>query len=180
MIDTNHQSGYEAKRRGSSPARWSPLMPRVLARITKDTKTGCWLDTKANKDGYARISYQGRPWLVHRAVYTELVGEIPQNLELDHYCENRNCCNPDHLEPVAPQVNTARGNSWAGVNQRKTHCKNGHEFTPENTHVGPRSMGRPGFQRWCIQCRRDYYRATYERQYEQKKARRKTNREQAA
>lgn len=137
------------------PDLWKPLMPRIMARVDQDHDTGCWLVRNPSKrDGYARIIYQGRHWLAHRAVYTEIVGPIPQHLELDHHCENRNCVNPLHVEPVSPQVNTARGNSWAGINQRKTHCIRGHEFTPENTRVGPRSMGRPGFQRWCKECSR--------------------------
>ena len=33
-------------------------------------------------------------------VWLELVGPIPDGLQLDHVCRNRGCVNPDHLEPV--------------------------------------------------------------------------------
>lgn len=36
----------------------------------------------------------------------------------------------------------------------KTHCKRGHEFTPENTYINPTSGGRQ-----CRQCVRDAQRA---------------------
>ena len=42
---------------------------------------------------------------------------------------------------------------WAKVdktNARKTHCKNGHEFTPENTRQYTDGHGRQ-----CIQCRKE-------------------------
>lgn len=40
---------------------------------------------------------------------------------------------PDHLEAVTGYVNTIRGAGPTAKNARKTHCKNGHEFTEENT-----------------------------------------------
>jgi hypothetical protein len=41
---------------------------------------------------------------------------------------------------------------------KKTHCKYGHEFTPENTHLW--KDGRGFVQRKCKKCRRQ---ADYER-----------------
>jgi len=46
------------------------------------------------------------------------------------------------------------------VNARKTHCKNGHEFTPENTYVS-HTRGPP--MRQCRQCRKDRWAANYKR-----------------
>jgi hypothetical protein len=47
--------------------------------------------------------------LVHRDVYEQLVGPIPEGLVLDHLCRNRSCCNPAHLEPVTTAENVRRG-----------------------------------------------------------------------
>jgi hypothetical protein len=69
--------------------------------------------------------------------------------------------NPDHLEPVTGRENVARGRPpGPKVGYRKpkpTHCKYGHEFTPENTYV------RPDGAWTCKECRkgmmlRAYYR----------------------
>lgn len=46
--------------------------------------------------------------------------------------------NPDHLEPV-----THRENALRGINVgMKTHCVNGHEYTPENTRTTPNGRRR--------------------------------------
>jgi hypothetical protein len=38
------------------------------------------------------------------------------------------------LEAVTNRENMLRGVGVCALNARKTHCKHGHEFTPENTY----------------------------------------------
>jgi hypothetical protein len=90
------------------------LIPKRIAdRITLDKATGCWRVGGWNTgNGFANISICGRTVKVHRVIYAFLVGPIPDGHVLDHkksVCPNRDCCNPDHLEPVTVQVNTERG-----------------------------------------------------------------------
>jgi hypothetical protein len=75
---------------------------------------------------------------IHRWSYEQLVGPIPDGFTIDHLCRNRACQNVRHMEPVTNRVNILRGEGAAALNARKTHCKRGHEFTPENTYVRPR------------------------------------------
>ena len=117
---------------------------------------GCWIWTSGTSNGYGITSEgYGNVFAVHRRVYCLLVGEIPDGLELDHLCRNRACCNPDHLEPVPHPENVRRGE--AGINNRaKTHCANGHEFTPENMYPSPRG-------RRCKTCTREANRESQRR-----------------
>jgi hypothetical protein len=124
-----------------------PIEERLFPKV--DATGICWLWTGAKaRNGYGVINKGRRAdgvSVVHRVVWELLVGPIPDGTELDHVCRIRACCNPDHLEPVTRAVNVARGSRRAGA-PRKTHCKNGHPYTPENTLPnGPRG-------RACREC----------------------------
>jgi len=89
---------------------------------------------------------------------TELRGTIPYKLELDHLCRVKHCCNPDHLEAVTHYTNLHRGASIQARNAKKTHCKWGHEFTPENTYIIPSGAGRA-----CRACKANTSRRLYKK-----------------
>lgn len=121
---------------------------------------GCWLWlAHLTEDGYGRFSDENhRQVYAHRWSYETLVGSVDDGLELDHLCRVRNCVNPSHLEPVTKRENMIRGESFAAVNARKTHCDYGHEFTPDN--LAPDTKGR----RICRECARRRNREYRERQ----------------
>lgn len=110
------------------------LPPRFAAKIAHDEATGCWLWTGAlDRAGYGQVRHGGRTTSAHQAVFELLRGQGAG--ELDHTCRRRSCVNPDHLERVSHRENMRRGKGFAGENARKTHCKRGHAFTPENTRA---------------------------------------------
>jgi hypothetical protein len=119
----------------------------VMALWSRVTVTGfCWLyDGWLDGHGYGYTRYEGKSRRAHKLAYEELVGPVPEGLVLDHLCRVRNCVNPDHLEAVTTKVNLMRGFGHARKNAEKTHCVNGHEFTPENTY-------NDGIQRYCRAC----------------------------
>ena len=98
--------------------------------------TSCWVWPGSLRHGYGRVGLpDDTVVMAHRWVWERLRGPIPEGLVLDHLCRNRACVNPAHLEPVTDRVNILRGVGWAGIKARQTHCKRGHEFTPENTYT---------------------------------------------
>lgn len=117
---------------------WSKSHPDDLfwSKIRKpDGESGCWEYAGClNASGYGallRRNILGKkkvPMLAHRYAYTFLVGPIPDDLEIDHLCRNRKCCNPKHLETVTSRQNTLRGVLGKGV---RGCCTKGH---PRNRH----------------------------------------------
>lgn len=111
--------------------------------------TPCWVYTGYIKpEGYGEGYLNGAKVYVHRVAYENLVGPIPEGLQLDHLCRNRACFNPLHLEPVTSRENTMRGENWSAKRAVQTECLRGHAFTDENTYV------RPNGTRWCKECGR--------------------------
>jgi len=111
---------------------------RFWDKVQPEPMSGCWLWTAAHyPNGYGTIRIDGTPGRMvsaHRLAYEMLVGPISNGLEIDHRCRQRCCVNPAHMEPVTHAENVRR--QGAAI----SHCKRGHEFTPENTqrHHGRR------------------------------------------
>ena len=127
-------------------------MADLLARLRRyfEPGPGCWEWTgyvMSNGYGLAKDA-AWRARTAHRVVYEALVGPIPDGLELDHLCRNRRCVNPAHLEPVSHQENVRR--AFVGRRNSRTHCTNGHEYTPGNTY-----LSRVSGYKSCRVCTRD-------------------------
>lgn len=124
----------------------------------KITATRCW-EWQAGRSGkYGKIKFRSRTELVHRVFYAWLIGPLPKRIkgqrtqQLDHLvCNNPPCCNPAHLKLVAPKENILRSDKApAGVNARKTHCRNEHPLP-----IAPSGKGTYG--RDCNACHRNRY-----------------------
>ena len=129
-------------------------MDAVLWERTQRTPEGCLLFTGAqNHGGYGVINRRGRLILAHRLAWLLAVGEIPDGMCVCHHCDTRSCVEPGHLflgtylDNNRDMVNKGRHH-----NSRKTHCVNGHEFTPANTYLNGRG-------RHCRACQATFNRA---------------------
>lgn len=119
---------------------------QIFGNTEEEDECWLWMGSMYN-NGYGKIGKTG--YMVHRIAYELTQGDVPEDMCLDHLCKQRNCVNPEHLEVVTLVENVMRGESQHAKNARKTHCINGHEFTPENTyHRSDRNT------RECIACRR--------------------------
>lgn len=113
-------------------SRGQSLDERFFSRVRMTD--GCWIWTGCSiPKGHGQIYHDGRMRPAHRVAYEQLVGPVSDDLDVDHLCRNPACVRPDHLEPVTRRENVLRGRGSSAQNARKTHCKRGHPFTPENT-----------------------------------------------
>lgn len=48
--------------------------------------------------GYGRIGFQDKDYIAHRIAYFLHTGTDPLSSNVIQICENRKCCNPDHLQ----------------------------------------------------------------------------------
>lgn len=120
-----------------------PADERFWAKV--DKTAGCWIWRGCVlQSGYGQFWDGGRPVRAHRWAYEATIGAIPSRLHLDHLCRVRRCVNPDHLEPVTGSENKQR----AVRDAPRTHCRHGHEYTPENVYM------HNGYCH-CRACRRD-------------------------
>jgi len=127
------------------------LIERFESKFIPEPNTGCWLwDASLDTGGYGSFSVAGTNQRAHRVSYEMYTGSIPQGLELDHKCNVRSCVNPDHLEPVTRSENQKRSyhRGRVGGQSKKTHCKQGHQYSGDNLYLMPNGHRR------CKECHR--------------------------
>jgi len=98
-----------------------------------------------SKDGYGKVHIHKRGVrLAHRAAWEDAHGSIPPGYD-------------EHLELLTPAEHKGL--------HRKTHCKHGHEMTPENTYWEPYRGTRI-----CRRCKTKVQAESYARRAARKKA----------
>lgn len=151
-------------------------------RVEPDLNSGCWLWSGAQtSDGYGYLRPFGgtRNVRAHRWSLV-LAGRDPGPAVVLHACDTPLCVNPAHLRvgthadnvadmhakgrargPLGKRWRLPEGSRSAERHPRwglrKSECKNGHAFTPENT-----ALAANGSQR-CKTCARDRALAAYHR-----------------
>lgn len=141
---------------------------RFWSKVVEAGPDECWFWSREKKpNGYGVFRPHGTTKKVyaHRFAYEDIWGEgTASGLDVDHMCHNesdcpgghdcphRACCNPAHLRAVSRSVNLSAGRGG----DLATHCKNGHELTPDNLYV---SKGT----RSCKTCTKARQRAYHDR-----------------
>ena len=124
-----------------------------LSRLKQEGECLVYTGAKVPK-GYGKISINGKSWYVSRYSYSKYVGEIPEGMFILHSCDNRPCVLPSHLRVGTASDNMKdmgeRNKTRTYGSPRASHCKRGHERTPESNWTSP-TTGR----RTCRVCRKE-------------------------
>jgi hypothetical protein len=127
-------------------------------RVIPEPNSGCLLwEGAVARYGYGHIRRGGRYLSLHRVVWEETHGAIPDGLHVLHRCDVPACVNVDHLflgthtDNMRDIVSKGRHTSnREGFYRNKTHCKQGHLYTAEN--IGLTAAGH----RYCRRCKNLY------------------------
>ena len=74
-------------------------------------------------DGYQRVGFEGKYYMLHRLIWTLAHGEIPKGLVIDHINGNKNDNRLVNLRAITAQKNqhnrhTAKGYGWCKRDKR--------------------------------------------------------------
>ena len=104
-----------------------PWWDRFWSKVDLSDPDGCWPWLGAKDRGYGQFKLDGNTAKAYRVAYELLVGPIPDGMAIDHAaCTNPPCVNPAHMEVVT------RGENARREADRRTECRNGHPWIPEN------------------------------------------------
>ncbi len=103
---------------------------RVAMGTSYPPDTRCQVFTgRTDTHGYGQIKDKGRPVLVHRWVWEQNFGAIPEGLHVLHRCDNPACLNPEHLflgthgDNMKDKAKKKRGNVPSGAAHKRPMAK---------------------------------------------------------
>jgi hypothetical protein len=95
-------------------------IPHIFSRTIRDEESGCLLFTGAlDRDGYPRISLQGKMHFGSHILYQWRYGSIPEGCEIDHRCYNRRCLEPTHLRALSHRENVLHSKTYDEKRHRR-------------------------------------------------------------
>lgn len=110
----------------------------LLAQV-KQVESGCheWQGWCNPVTGYGVTSYRCKTRIVHRLIWILTNGPVPKKIDVCHSCDNRKCCNLEHLWLGTRQQNLLDASAKGRVHcQKKTHCTRGHAYAEHGVRHG--------------------------------------------
>jgi hypothetical protein len=97
---------------------YGEISTRLWYRVDKSKDCWEWTGTPSQY-GYGELTVDGRTYLAHRLAWELTFGPIPENMCVCHKCDNRICCNPNHLflgsknDNIVDMIKKGRGRKLA-------------------------------------------------------------------
>jgi len=120
----------------------------TLDHRSVDGCNGCINFTGVPAREYGSVRFRGREIRANRAMWEHHNGPIPKGLVVRHKCDNKRCCNIEHLELGTPNDNVqdavtrgrhAKGTSMASAKLTENDIKPIRELIAKN--IPPRIIG---------------------------------------
>ncbi len=133
----------------------APTPDSIRSNVMVDLNSGCWLwEGHLDTSGYGALFALGKNLRMHRVSYELFRGEIPTGMWALHKCDVRSCVNPNHIWLGTVQDNNADTKAKGRYNVKslagRSHCLNGHEYTPGN--IGKSKLRDGTHGRRCKVC----------------------------
>lgn len=140
--------------------KFKTIQEKLWDRTIPEPNTGCILFLgNQNHAGYGRLRIKTdkgfKTVFAHRLAWESSYYKIESSVSVCHTCDTPVCVNPKHLFVGAAMDNfldmMKKGREGIRWRKFRTHCKNGHEFTTENTKL---IVYANGSARVCRICKR--------------------------
>jgi hypothetical protein len=114
----------------------------VWEKVAPEPNSGCWIWTAAlQSTGRGVVRMNDKTRYVSHVMHEATSGPISEALDLSCRCGTICCVNPAHYQRMTP-----RARNQERFSAPVKRCRQGHEYTPENTYI------RHGGGRQCLAC----------------------------